>query len=279
MCVKFACWIAILCMTSSLRGQSAPDGKLATAIHADSYVPHLAFNVASIREVRGASMSSINNVPGTSVFFAEDVSLWALIVTAYDIKVGALVQGLPAWAGDVRYNVNAKSDESTDEALSKLSHSDFMAEKHHMLQLLLAERFHLRVHNEQRMGRTYVLVATPRSAKLMTPVQGDVVKTVNTCNPHYSQKGIEVESQGCPFSIFLSQLKQEVGTTITDNTGMKGTFAYHLAYSMRPDAPPDVEQFPYLTNALREQLGLELRLTKGPVTVLVVDHVERPTPN
>jgi uncharacterized protein (TIGR03435 family) len=57
------------------------------------------------------------------------------------VKIGALLKGVPAWAGDKRYNVEAKSDEATDGALAKLSESDFRAEKRHMLQVMLAERF------------------------------------------------------------------------------------------------------------------------------------------
>jgi uncharacterized protein (TIGR03435 family) len=216
---------------------------------------------------------------GSSLVVAEDISLWGLIIAAYDVKIGALLKGVPAWAGDIRYTVEAKSDEATNKALSNLSHSDFLDEKRHMLQLMLAERFHLQIHNEERMGTTYELVATPRAAERMTTVEGDMVKTISSCTPRYSPKGIEVQSTGCPFSVFFSQLEQELGTPITDRTGMKGMYAYHLAYSTRLDAPPDVEQFPYLPNALREQLGLELKRARGPVTFLVVDKAQPPTPN
>jgi uncharacterized protein (TIGR03435 family) len=113
----------------------------------------------------------------------------------------------------------------------------------------------------------------------MIPVEGDEGKTISTCTPEYSHKGVEVESRGCPFSIFFSQLEQELGTNVTDRTGMMGMYAYHLAYSMRLDVPPDVEQFPYLTNAVREQLGLELKRGRGAVTFLVVDGAQPPTPN
>jgi uncharacterized protein (TIGR03435 family) len=39
------------------------------------------------------------------------------------------------------------------------------------------------------------------------------------------------------------------------------------------DAPPD------LFTAIQEQLGLKLQAAKGPVTTLVVDHVEQPSHN
>jgi len=179
------------------------------------------------------------------------------------------------------YTINAKSDAATDEALERLSDSDALAEKRHMLQVLLAERFKLKIHPETRISTTYELVATPRAAKLMTPVQGDVGKTINSCTPsHFSKKGLEIESKGCPFSYFFSDLQQMMGTNVVDHTGMTGMYAYHLMHRP-PTWPlhPDEEQYPDTVDAVREQLGLELKQTKGPVTFWVVDHVEKPTPN
>jgi uncharacterized protein (TIGR03435 family) len=58
-------------------------------------------------------------------------------------------------------------------------------------------------------------------------------------------------------------------------------YAYHLMmWSGSSRTLQDGEErYPDLVDALREQLGLELKKTKGPVTYWVVDHVERPTPN
>jgi uncharacterized protein (TIGR03435 family) len=276
---KFASWAIIICTVTCL-GQDVASSKSTNADSLKPYTPHLAFDVVSIREGRGEEMSYINNVPETSIFTAGDVSIWGLIITAYDIKIGALLQGLPKWTGDHKYDIQAKSDEATDRALSKLSEGDFMAEKRHMLQLMLAERFHLRIHPEARLGTIYELNATPKTAKLMTPFKGDELKFANDCFGRYSQKGIEVESRGCPFSDFVHYLKQNLGTDVIDHTGMTGMYAFHVAYSTGLQTPPpDVEFFPEVRVALREQMGLELKQTKGPVTYLVVDHVEPPTPN
>ena len=46
-----------------------------------------------------------------------------------------------------------------------------------------------------------------------------------------------------------------------------------------PEGAPSDDKYPPLKDAVRDQLGLELKPTKGPVTFWVVDHVERPTPN
>jgi len=226
-------------------------------------------------------MSSIYSVPQTSLFSAEALSILGLIVTAYDIKIAPRVEGLPKWAGnDHKYDIQARSDEATDKALSKLSESNAMAEKRHMLQLMLAERFHLRVHLEKRLGTIYELSTTPKTVSFMTPFKGDELKFANDCFGHPSQKGIEVESRGCLFYLFVHYLSQNLQTDVIDHTGMMGAYAFHVAYSTGFETPPpNVELFPEVRVAFREQMGLELKQTKGPVTYLVVDHVEPPTPN
>jgi uncharacterized protein (TIGR03435 family) len=276
---KFASWAIIICTVTCL-GQNVAGSQSASADSSKTYTPHLTFDVVSIREGRGEGMSYINDVPQTSMFTAGEVSIWGLIITAYDIKIGSLLQGLPKWAGDHKYDIQAKSDGATDKVLSKLSQNDFMAEKRHMLQLMLAERFHLRIHPETRLGTIYELNTTPKTAKLMTPFNGDELKFANDCIGQQSHKGVEIESRGCPFSEFVHYLKQNLGTDVIDHTGMKGMYAFHVAYSTGLQAAsPDEESLPDVRVALREQMGLELKPTKAPVTYLIVDHVEPPTPN
>jgi uncharacterized protein (TIGR03435 family) len=277
---KFASWAAIIC-TATCLGQDVVTSKPTNADSSKPYTPHLAFDVVSIRKARETDMSTIYNDPQTSLFSAGALTIWGLIVTAYDMKIMTRIEGLPKWAkNDYKYDIQAKSDEATDKVLSKLSRSDALAEKRHMLQLMLAERFHLRVHPETRLGMTYELNATPKTASLMTPFKGDQYKFMNDCSGNVSQKGIEIESRGCPFSSFVHYLTQRLQTDIADHTGMAGGYAFHLTYSTGLEMPPPgVELFPDIRVALREQLGLELKPTKGPVTYLIVDHVEPPTPN
>ncbi len=287
---EFVGWRAILCgalifspQSKSLFCQNAPAKPVTRDSGASTYHPHLAFDVASIREYRAdGGMRYVDNMPHNSLYHAEGVALWGLILAAYDLHMVSQLENLPHWGFETMYTINAKSDPSTDEALAKLNDSDAKAEKRHMLQVLLADRFHLQIHPERRTSNTYELITTARTAKLMTPVQGDVGKTLSTCSMHFSRdKGAEVDPKGCPFHIFFSDLKQNLGTDVLDRTGMTGTYAYHLMWwpAQLPEGAPSEDRYPPLKDAVREQLGLELKPTKGPVTFWVVHHIDRPTPN
>ena len=276
---KLVVWNAILCSSCGLC-QSASGKPETPAAASSAYTPHMAFDVVSIHESGEGNMSYIDSEPKNSFYQSVRVAPRGLILNAYNLHIASLLKNVPDWAMMTRFDVMAKSDSSTDEALAKLNDSDAKAEKRHMLQGLLADRFKLQIHPETRVSTIYELVATAQAAKLMTPVQGDVAKTVGTCNIHFSRKGREVESRGCPFQILLSQLQQELGASVVDHTGLSGIYAYHLMWnSSLVPLQDDEERYPYIVNAVREQVGLELKETKGPVTFWVVDRIERPTPN
>jgi len=245
---------------------------------APTYTPHMSFDVVSIHKFReGGGMRYVDNPANSSSYKAVGADLRQLIMHAYDIRLFNRLENLPNWSHSESYVVEAKADSATDEAISKLSHDDSFAEKRNMLKQLLADRFHLQIHAETRTAKTYELIATPRAAKLMTQTSGDIGKTISTCAPHVSVRGVEYETTGCPFRYLLSAISQMSGTEVIDHTGLSGNFAYHLMFSN--SGTPDEDHYPALVDAVREQLGLELKETKGPVTFWVIDHVERPTDN
>lgn len=73
---------------------------------------------------------------------------------------------------------------------------------------------------------------------------------------------------------------------VIDGTGLSGSFDFSLEWTedmtgdtvVGPNAPGETSG-PSIAQALRQQLGLKLVSTKGPVELLVIDHVERPTEN
>ena len=76
---------------------------------------------------------------------------------------------------------------------------------------------------------------------------------------------------------------------VLDKTGLTGTFDFIIEFTpaARPPRPgagiqPDEsgdESGPTFVEALKDQLGLKLVPETGPVNVLIIDHIEEPTPN
>jgi uncharacterized protein (TIGR03435 family) len=73
-------------------------------------------------------------------------------------------------------------------------------------------------------------------------------------------------------------LSEETGRIVLDNTGFTDVFNFRLEFESTVDSGPSPSGLSIFT-AVEEQLGLRLRSTTGPVEVLVIDRVERPSPN
>ena len=92
---------------------------------------------------------------------------------------------------------------------------------------------------------------------------------------------------GSPISQFTQMLTGQSGRIVFDRTGLTGNWDFMLrfAFEQRGGQPPPLgvnlppvdPDAPSLFTALQEQLGLKLESTRGPVDVLVIDKVERPT--
>ena len=78
------------------------------------------------------------------------------------------------------------------------------------------------------------------------------------------------------FGSLAQSLSPVVGRVVLDRTGLTGKFDFQLKWAQDPTADTTG---PSIFTALQEQLGLKLESTRGPVEVLVIDRVERPSPD
>ena len=83
-----------------------------------------------------------------------------------------------------------------------------------------------------------------------------------------------IESNSISMAEFVTWLPGPLGQPVLDKTGLSGRYELLLKYS-----PTDAGDLPSLPTALREQLGLTLESIQAPTDVIVIDHIERPTPN
>jgi uncharacterized protein (TIGR03435 family) len=92
---------------------------------------------------------------------------------------------------------------------------------------------------------------------------------------------------GVAMPMLCWNLAQILGRTVVDKTGLQGFYDFKLEYAMLGPVVPVTDgsdpgphlEGPSISSALREQLGLRLEGTKGPVEMFIIDRIEKPTAN
>jgi uncharacterized protein (TIGR03435 family) len=227
-----------------------------------------AFEVASIKPNRsGEGVSSIRGSTGRIVM--ENVPLRKVMLWAFGIpddREYALVG--PDWLSTERFDIQATFPADTSPEQARL-----------MTQKLLAERFQLILHRESRERPIYALVVGKNGPKIRAVEDGQALTS--------SGPG-RFEAIKTTMPKFADMLARFTGQTVVDATGLKGVFDFTLEWSpddTRRMPPPDDSvnagsSGPSVFSALQEQLGLKLEGRKGPVEILMVDHIEKaPTAN
>jgi uncharacterized protein (TIGR03435 family) len=270
----------------------------AVSAQAPTYTPAMTFDVASIRQSNpdttnggfrvGGGFSPINSTH----LSLENVDLEYLLPQAYPVDWHRIVgfDRLPFELRHALFNVQAKADDAIDEKLAKLPSEQQKLEQQHMMQVLLAERFHLKVHWETRDSAIYNLVVA-KSGRLQAngaPPSADEISSWGDRGvpPLYqkgdSRYGFEWIAHGAAMADIVGMLSGQLGVSVDDKTGLTGKYFFDLkTYQVRSDDRADSETNPWppLENAIQDQLGLKLVPSHGPVTFLVIDHVEMPTAN
>jgi len=245
----------------------------------------LAFEVASVKAVVGDSTSfSIETLPGGTLR-ADNVSVRTLILDTFHLQASQLVE-LPSWASSEKFTINAKAGRPASDP-----------ELWTMMRALLEERFRLRVHMEERQGSVYYLdfaradgspgpqlravnrdcsIDSPAPPAQPSPAPGFCGIDANTGGPRESLSG---------GGQTMAQLANALGTyavprPVIDRTGFSGTVDFTVEWAREPQkdgaTPADAVS---IFTALQEQLGLRLEAGRGPMQVLVVDNLQRPTPD
>lgn len=232
------------------------------AIHLHESVPHDHVSISSSR--RNGELRATN------------VSLSTLIWWSFEIPESRIL-GAPGWTSTKRFDIEATADPSVDAQLEALTPDAGRRQKEEMVQALLADRFRLVTHTETRELPIYNLVVT-KIGKKLGPIQ-ESGTSINLGRGH-----LEVEGSNS-VSLLAEQLSKVVGRDVVDNTGIAGRYDLKLQWTpddseaSAPGGSADDASGPSIFTALEEQLGLELKSAKGPVPVLVIDHVEIPSAN
>ena len=201
------------------------------------------------------------------------------------------IEGGPDWIHSEKYEIDARADGNPSISMMEGP----------MMQAILEDRFKLTLHREIRLGAVYELTVGKGSPKLTPVPEGSCIPLVlgaplpvltegqQLCRNVVSLRG-SVDIAGGTLSMLADSLARILGRPVIDKTGITGKFEMHLAFTPEnfaatqpgmagPDAPPAAPVNPGLFQAIQEQLGLRLVPAKGPVDVLVIDHIERPSAN
>jgi uncharacterized protein (TIGR03435 family) len=211
--------------------------------------------------------------------------LGVLVAQAYGLPPGSdgrgdgRIVGGPDWMtqDDEQYDIQAKIDEQEYTAIQKMTAEQQREQVNLMKQSLLADRFKLKVHFETRELPAYALVVAKGGPKLTAAKEGESTRLSSTRQGPTT----EMSATGATPALFAESPLLSGGTgsrTVLDQTGLKGKYDFTLKWRANSGvAGQEPSDEPALFTAIQEQLGLKLVPTKGPVEVIVIDHIEKPT--
>ena len=215
------------------------------------------FEVASVKpQAPGDTRGSIGPSPGS--FIANGIPLKILIEIAYHVK-DYQISGGPEWIGTDHWDVSAKAPAGFIPTGQQMQP---------MLQALLADRFHLKLHRRNQELPAFALVVGRSGPKLTVSTSADPRISIG----HGIFTGQKIDMAG-----LADALAMESDRTIVDRTGLAGQFDVTLKWT--PDAADSDPAAISLFTAIQEQLGLKLEATKAPVEVLVIDGVQKASEN
>jgi uncharacterized protein (TIGR03435 family) len=252
--------------------------------------PPLSFEVATVKPLNPDNPHPPSvNISGDR-FSAVGMSLRELIKIAYDLNYGAdqQVSGGPAWAGSARFDIEATMDPALGQKLRQLTSDERGKQLQEMLRGLLAERFKLQIHHESTELSVYELVTVRNGSKLMPSVAQAPPDQASPAKPRnwirFAGKGLlEGTDADMPTLVTALSMQPEIGgRLVVDRTGLTGKYDFTLKWT--PDMgqgvdPPAADAGPTLFTALQDELGLRMQITKAPVDVIVIDHVDQPSEN
>lgn len=257
------------------------------------------FEAATIK--RNTSAGSMVSVTGNAgQFRATNITINILINQALRLPAPQII-GIPDWAQSERYDVVARMPGGITLG---------PAVQQELLRGLLEERFKFATRKETRELPIYSLVIARGDGRLGP----DLAPSKSDCTPGRARAGGPppaaptqfgrgarpqcgtmqgpgvLSSGGMTMARLADVLAGNLGRLVIDKTGLTGFYDLDLIYT--PDQipgppggilPPGVQMpvidpnGPSLSAAIQEQLGLKLESSRGPVDVVVIDRLERPT--
>jgi len=240
------------------------------------------FEAASVKTNKSGAVATSLGFQRGGRFRAVNEPLWRLVAEAYG-KTYQLrrfeIAGIPDSIAGERFDIEAVAEGDPSPERQRA-----------MLQNLLGERFKLAVHREVRELPIYTLVMARSDGRLgeqlhASTIDCEALKTAGAL-PVQAPPGQErpcvmmfganlLRANGMTISDLAEMgLSRYVNRLVVNQTKLQGPFQWSVKWAAETN-PEGVSIF----TALQEQLGLKLEPKTGAVEIVIVDHVEHPTPD
>ena len=243
------------------------------------------FELTSVKPNNSSPAGGSNRNQPNGSFSGTNLTLRPFIARAYEVRVFQVMGG-PDWIDFDHFDIIGRGPEGTPNERRPA-----------MLRGLLADRFKLVTHSEMREQPVYALVLARSDGRLgpqlkrsprpcAAPGTAAVAGQTTSCGVDESvNAGIgTITAWGVPMDRIAAALANTaVNRTVINRTGLEGAFdveqlrfareGFGVGAANRPDDPPSI------FTAIDEQLGLKLEPARGPVPFVVIDSIQRPTPD
>ena len=271
----------------------------AQLLHPVSPMP--SFSVDSVRPTDPNEDLSHGGVSPDS-YRADRTTLKDVLGYAFGLGYDHELVNAPSWITNDHFDIQGKLDDDQVANLRKLSRDDRDEQMRLMVQSILAERFHLTYHFETRELPVYLLqiaksglkcprdttskpaIADPSrprfrwSSAPAPPPPPPGWHPPSPSEQNVLMQSLHMRTKGWPFWLILASLSHQPeleGRPVIDQTGLEGAYDCEMNWSQANSDGTDQSFF----TAVRDQLGLTLQPSKGPVEVLVIDSIQRPSEN
>jgi len=227
--------------------------------------------------------------PGTSGRFNECRPLADFIRMAYVIYAdghfhgvwgspfdgGPPIEGAPGWVASEPYRILAKAEGTPGREMMSGP----------MLQALLEDRFHLKLHKTPREVSLYALTVAKGGPKLQASKVDCALAQCATMIGGKKGPNTGLQMQGETLDTFCQMLSRLLDSPVVNKTGITGKFDIQLEFAIDESTPrlvpgaSDEPAAPSVYTVIQQKLGLKLEPARGPRDVIVIDHVERPSAN
>jgi uncharacterized protein (TIGR03435 family) len=242
--------------------------------------PRPSFDVASVKANKsGSGLAGLRPDPGR--LSVTNLPLKAIIEWAYGYGMDDYrISGGPGWIESERFDIEGAAPNPMATEQLRL-----------MLQALLEDRFKLAARRETKELPVFSLVIAKNGPRLVQSPPG-----ADRAQGGAFIRGFRITGQAATMQQLANVLSSVLHRPVRDETGLSGSYDFDtkefaadqdVSANLYKDLPPDLAaripqppaSAPSIFTALEEQLGLKLESSKGPVEVLVIDHVERPSGN